>query len=127
MQSLGEWFAPVRALSPNPAQPFSVRSFVERIVNLPVSMDRFLHLWERGFLARLGGDYAKIVNTQDMVSYTLVGLADIHTHPAANYGFGTQLIFGDFQYDITALGSDCSDYHGSYDVTPFQPNHGNFW
>lgn len=126
MTSLDTFFTPIRALSPNPAQPFSVRSYVERFVNFPVSMDRFLRVAERGFLAQLGGDYAKLVNTQDMNSDTLVGLADIHTHPAANYGFGCQLFYGDFQYE-PPLGSNCSDYHGSYDVTPGQPSFGNFW
>jgi microsomal dipeptidase-like Zn-dependent dipeptidase len=65
-------------------------------------------------LAGLGGQYARLVNQQAATSKTLVGLVDLHTHPAAHLGFGTELFYGPPDGDPSQNFVNCNGFHGSY-------------
>jgi microsomal dipeptidase-like Zn-dependent dipeptidase len=82
-------------------------------ISPPVSITHFLRLLDRGgVLARLNGRYAKLVNELDLNSDTLVGLVDVHTHPAAHLGFGTELFYGPPDGDPSQVFGNCNGFHG---------------
>jgi hypothetical protein len=74
-------------------------------------------------LANLGGRYAPLVNQQAQTSQTLVGLADLHTHPAAHLGFGTEVFYGPPDGDPRQNFDSCDPYHGP--ASPFVNPEGN--
>jgi microsomal dipeptidase-like Zn-dependent dipeptidase len=79
----------------------------------PQSITHLLRLVDQGGpLARLGGQYANLVNQFNLNSLTLVGLVDLHTHPAAHLGFGTQLFYGPPDGDPAIDFAYCNVYHG---------------
>lgn len=61
------------------------------------------------------------MNNIDLTSDTLVGLVDLHTHPAANLGFGTELFYGAPFEDPNQVFNDCSNSH-SFDALKQQGN-----
>lgn len=65
-------------------------------------------------LANLGGQYAKLVNQLNQNSPKLVGLADLHTHPAAHLGFGTELFYGPPDGDPARVFANCNGFHGGW-------------
>jgi len=65
-------------------------------------------------LASLGGQYAKLVNQMNQNSQTLTGLVDLHTHPAAHLGFGTELFYGPPDGDPAKDFSNCNGFHGGW-------------
>jgi microsomal dipeptidase-like Zn-dependent dipeptidase len=65
-----------------------------------------------GLLARLGGKYARLANQHDLSAETLVGLVDLHTHPAAHLGFGTELFYGAPDGDPGHDFNNCNGFHG---------------
>ena len=83
-------------------------------VGRPVSVRRLcLRLGPGGgLLARLGGRYARLANQHDLSTQTLVGLVDLHTHPAAHLGFGTELFYGAPDGDPGHDFNNCSGFHG---------------
>ena len=62
-------------------------------------------------VANLGGQYATLVNQYAQTSQ-LVGLVDLHTHPAAHLGFGTELFYGAPDGDPTRDFNNCNGFHG---------------
>jgi microsomal dipeptidase-like Zn-dependent dipeptidase len=100
----------------NYANPEGRISVTEVISTFPISRPQFithlLHLVDEGGpLARLGGRYANLVNRYDLAWQTLVGLVDLHTHPAAHLGFGTELFYGPPGGWPGADFVDCAEYH----------------
>ena len=65
-------------------------------------------------LARLGGKYAPLVNEQAQATQGLVGLVDLHTHPAAHLGFGTEMFYGPPDGDPSENFNSCDPYHGPW-------------
>jgi microsomal dipeptidase-like Zn-dependent dipeptidase len=65
-----------------------------------------------GVLASLGGWYAPLVNQIASTSQTLVGLVDLHTHPAAHMGFGREVFYGPPEGDMSQLFNSCNGFHG---------------
>src|SRR6185312_11509254 len=63
-------------------------------------------------LASLGGRYAGIVNA--LGGPELAGLVDMHTHPAAHLGFGTELFYGAPDGDPGSTMNNCNPFHGGW-------------
>jgi microsomal dipeptidase-like Zn-dependent dipeptidase len=63
-------------------------------------------------LASLGGRYAGIVNA--LRGPELAGLVDMHTHPAAHLGFGTELFYGAPDGDPGSTMNNCNPFHGGW-------------
>src|ERR1700735_4768332 len=104
------------------SQTISVNSVISTFpISRPQWVTHLLHLVDEGGpLARLGGRYAALVNEYDLSWQTLVGLVDLHTHPAAHLGFGTQLFYGSPEA-APAIDIDyCNVYHGG--PGPDNPN-----
>jgi hypothetical protein len=99
-----------------PGQPVSLMSIVSTLsfhIPRPISVTRLIALLARGGpLAKLGGKYATVVNQLDWSSDDLVGFLDLHTHPAAHLGYGTQLFYGPPDGDPSQVFNDCNLYHG---------------
>jgi hypothetical protein len=96
------------------SQTISVNSVISTFpISRPQWVTHLLHLVDEGGpLARLGGRYAALVNQYDLSWQTLVGLVDLHTHPAAHLGFGTQLFYGPPDGDPNADFNYCDGFHG---------------
>jgi microsomal dipeptidase-like Zn-dependent dipeptidase len=67
-------------------------------------------------LASLGGEYAQLVNQLNQSSQTLVGLVDLHTHPAAHLGFGTEMFYGPPDGDPAQVFVNCNGFHGGWGI-----------
>ena len=107
-----------------PAQGISLSRVLSAFpISRPVSVSQLLHLLDRGgVLARLGGEYAKLVNQLDLDSQTLVGLVDLHTHPAAHLGFGTELFYGPPDGDPSQDFNNCNGFHGGWGIDNTEGN-----
>ncbi|GEA90233.1 membrane dipeptidase [Cellulomonas cellasea] len=66
-------------------------------------------------IASLGGKYAEGVNR--LAGDRLVGLVDMHIHPAAHLGFGTELVYGAPDGAPADTLHDCGGHH---EFHPFQ-------
>lgn len=73
-------------------------------------------------VANLGGKYANLVNQYAQGSQRLVGLVDLHTHPAAHLGFGTQLFYGPPDGDPTQDFANCNPFHSGWRIDNTQGN-----
>ena len=74
-------------------------------------------------LASLGGRYAQLVNQYAQASQTPVGLVDLHTHPAAHLGFGTELFYGPPDGDPTQDFANCNGFHGGWGLDNTEGNY----
>lgn len=110
-----------------PGQPVRMSNIVTRLSPLttrPISLVGVARVLTRGGpVARLGGRYSKVANKLDLSSDGLVGLVDLHTHPAAHLGFGTNLFYGPPDGDPSQVFNDCRAYHGGWDA--LSNPHGN--
>ncbi len=110
-----------------PGAPISVNRAIATFpipFPMPVSVTHFLRLLDRGgVLARLRGKYAEVVNLLDLNSDTLVGLVDVHTHPAAHLGFGTELFYGPPDGDPSHVFGNCNGFHGGWGTDNTEGNY----
>jgi hypothetical protein len=97
-----------------PGHSLSVQQVVDGLPFLParpISITRLALLLNRGgAVARLGGRYAKVVNALDLASDGLLGFMDLHTHPAAHLGFGTELFYGPPDGDPAQVFNNCNGF-----------------
>lgn len=73
-------------------------------------------------IAQLGGQYAKVVNQLAASSGGLTGLVDLHTHPAADVGFGGNLFYGSAHGDPSRTFVDCRSCHAENPFRTFLVN-----